>query len=310
MVDGMLLVRRLSHAVLCLALLGLCAQAHAGQQFESPKAAIDALVSAARSGEKDKLIDILGSDGQHVISSGDEVADKNARERFMEAYDKHHELEMEGDDFAILLLGDDDWPFPIPVVKREDGKWEFDTEGGLEEILIRRIGRNELLAIEAAQLYVKAQEKYAAINPDGEQPPAYAQRFISSPGKKDGLYWSTEAGEEESPLSKKFIEITDEGYKPDGIRPMPYRGYYFRILKSQSDEAEGGAQNYIDNGRMTGGYALIAFPAEYNNSGIMTFIVSRDSEVLEKDLGEGTTDVASGIDTFSPDDGWEPAQTP
>jgi hypothetical protein len=304
------LIRQFSCAVFGLALLGLSEHAQAGQQFKSPNAAIEALIGAARSGEKDKLIDILGSDGQHVISSGDEVADKNARERFMEAYDKHHELEMEGDDFAILLLGDDDWPFPIPVVKTDDGKWEFDTEVGMEEILIRRIGRNELQAIEAAQLYVKAQEKYAAINPDGEQPPAYAQRFISSPGKKDGLYWSTEEGDDESPLSRKFIEITDEGYKPDGIRPVPYRGYYFRILKSQSDDAEGGARDYVENGRMTGGYALIAFPAEYNNSGIMSFIVSGDTEVLEKDLGEDTADVASGIDTFSPDDSWEPARTP
>lgn len=306
----MRLVRQLGHAVFGVSLLVLCTQADANQQFESPEAAIQALVSAARGGEKEQLLEILGPDGQHVISSGDDVADKNARDSFIETYDKHHELEKEGDDFVILLLGEDDWPFPIPVVKTEEGKWEFDTEGGLEEILIRRVGRNELLAIEAARGYVEAQEKYVALNPDGKTPPAYAQRFMSSSGQKDGLYWPSEEGGQESPLSKQFIEATDEGYKFDGVTPVPYHGYYFRILKRQGEGAEGGARDYVEDGRMTGGYALIAYPAQYNNSGIMTFIVNQDSEVLEKDLGEETTEIASKIDTFAPDDSWEPADTP
>ncbi|MEM8644219.1 MAG: DUF2950 domain-containing protein, partial [Pseudomonadota bacterium] len=310
LVNGMPIVRQLSVAVLGVSLIVFCTQARATEQFESPQAAIEALVAAARGEDKQKLLEILGPDGQDVISSGDDVADKNARESFMRAYDKHNELETEGDDFVVLLLGDDDWPFPIPVVKAYNGKWEFDTEGGLEEILIRRIGRNELLAIEAAQLYVKAQENYAALNPDGGSPAAYAQRFMSSPGTKDGLYWPTETGTDESPLSKKFIEITDEGYKPDGIKPIPYRGYFFRILKSQDEGAEGGARDYVEDGRMTGGFALIAYPAAYNNSGIMTFIVNQDSEVLEKDLGEDTEEIATKIESFSPDDTWEPAQTP
>lgn len=306
----MSLVRQLCRAVFGLSLFVLCAQAQAAQQFDSADAAIEALVSAARAGDKEKLLEILGPEGQDVISSGDDVADKNARESFMEAYDKGHELETEGDDFVVLLLGDDDWPFPIPVVKTEDGKWEFDTEGGLEEILIRRIGRNELSAIEAARGYIKAQEDYLALNPDGGKPPAYAQRIMSTPGKKDGLYWPTQESERESPLSKKFAEIIAEGYKPDGINPIPYHGYYFRILKAQGKGAEGGARDYVEDGRMTGGYALIAFPAEYNNSGIMTFIVNQDSPVLEKDLGEDTVETASKIDTFAPDDTWQPAQTP
>lgn len=304
------LVRQLSRAVFGISLLVCCTQAQAGEQFDSPDAAIEALVSAARGGDKEKLLEILGPEGQDVVSSGDEVADKNAREGFMQAYEKAHKLETEGDDFAVLLLGDDDWPFPIPVVKTEDGKWEFDTEGGLEEILIRRIGRNELSAIEAARGYIKAQEEYLALNPDGGKPPAYAQRIMSSPGKKDGLYWPTEEGEGDSPLSKKFVEVIDEGYEPDGITPIPYHGYFFRILKSQGEGAEGGARDYVEDGRMTGGYALIAFPAEYNNSGIMTFIVNQDSQVLEKDLGEDTVEIAGKIETFSPDDTWEPAQTP
>lgn len=310
LVDGMPLVRQLSHALFGATLLVLCAPAQAEQQFESPEAAVEALVGAARGGENDALLEILGSDGQDVISSGDDVADKNARDSFMEAYDKSHKLEAEGDDFVVLLLGEDDWPFPIPVVKTDSGKWEFDTEAGLEEILIRRIGRNELSAIEAARGYVNAQETYAALNPDGGEKPAYAQRIMSTPGGKDGLYWATEEGADESPLSKKFIEITEEGYKPDGIKPIPYHGYFFRILKSQGEGAEGGARDYVEDGRMTGGFALIAYPAEYGNSGIMTFIVNRDSEVLEKDLGEDTVEVAGEIDSFSPDETWEPAQTP
>ncbi len=309
-ITNMPLVRQLSRAVFGVSLLLLCTPADAEQQFDSPDAAVEALVSAARSGDKKELLKILGPDGQNVVSSGDEVADKNARESFMEAYEKSHEIETEGEDFAVLLLGDDDWPFPIPVVKTEDGKWEFDTEGGLEEILIRRIGRNELSAIEAARTYIKAQEAYVVINPDGKTPPAYAQRIMSSPGKKDGLFWPTEEGEEKSPLTKKFVEIIDEGYEPDGVTPIPYRGYYFRILKSQGDGAEGGAREYVEDGRMTGGYALIAFPAEYNNSGIMTFMVNQDSQVLEKDLGEDTAEIAGKIETFDPDDTWQPAQTP
>lgn len=304
------LVRHLSHALFGAALLVLGTPAWAEQQFDSPEAAVEALVEAAREDSTDKLLEILGPDGQDVISSGDEVADKNARKGFMAAYDKGHRFETEDDAFVVLLLGDDDWPFPIPVVKTDDGKWEFDTEAGLEEILIRRIGRNELSAIEAARGYVDAQEKYAALNPDGGTPPAYAQRIVSTPDKKDGLFWPTKEGEEESPLSRKFVEITEEGYEPDGIKPIPYHGYYFRILKSQGEEAEGGAQDYVVDGRMTGGFALIAFPAEYGNSGIMTFMVNRDSEVLEKDLGEDTLEIAGGIESFSPDETWEVAKTP
>lgn len=304
------IVRRLGHALFGAALLLTCVPAQAEDQYESPEAAVEALIGAARAGDRDKLLEILGSDGEEVISSGDDVADKNARSRFMAAYDKSHKLETEGDDFAVLLLGDDDWPFPIPVVKTDGGKWEFDTEAGLEEILIRRIGRNELSAIEAARGYVDAQEKYAALDVDGKQPPAFAQRIVSTPGNKDGLFWPPKEGETQSPLAKKFAEIAEEGYAPDGVKPIPYHGYYFRILRSQGEGAEGGARDYVNDGRMTGGFALIAYPAEYGNSGIMTFIVSQDSVVLEKDLGDDTEEIASKIDSFSPDDTWEPAQTP
>ncbi len=310
MVDGMPLVLQICRALLGAVALTLCVPAQAEEQFATPDAAIEALVAAARGSEKEKLLDILGTDGQSVISSGDAVADKNARESFMEAYDKGHKLEAEGDDFVVLLLGEDDWPFPIPVVKTDDGKWEFDTEAGLEEILIRRIGRNELSAIEAARLYVKAQEAYAALGVDGKSPPAYAQRIISQPGNKDGLFWPTGEGEDPSPLGEKFAEITDEGYEPDGVKPIPYHGYYFRILEAQGEGAKGGAKDYLVEGRMSGGFALIAHPAEYGNSGIMTFIVNQDGVVLEKDLGEETVETVSEIDTVAPDETWKPAETP
>ena len=303
--------RDFGRALLAAALLFVLAgPARAEAQFDTAEAAIEALIGAARDGDTAKLVEILGPDGQEVVSSGDEVADKNARERFMAAYDKSHKLETEDDDFVVLLLGEDDWPFPIPVVKDDDGKWAFDTEAGLEEILIRRVGRNELSAIEAARLYVDAQEAYVALDVDGKTPPAFAQRIVSTPGNKDGLFWPTKDGEKPSPLGEKFAEIAEEGYKPDGEKPIPYHGYYFRILKSQGEGAEGGARDYVEDGRMTGGFALIAYPAEYGNSGIMTFIVSQDSVVLEKDLGGDTETIVAGIDSFAPDETWQAAQTP
>lgn len=310
MVDRMPLGRQIFIALFCASVLTFSVPAQAAQQFATPEAAIEALLTAARGGDKAKLLDILGPDGQSIISSGDAVADKNARKRFMEAFDKGHKLEAEDDDFVVLLLGADDWPFPIPVVKTENGKWEFDTEAGLEEILIRRVGRNELSAIEAARLYVEAQKAYADLNIDGKSPPAYAQRIISRPGEKDGLFWLTEEGEDPSPLTEKFAEITEEGYEPDGVKPIPYHGYYFRILEAQGAGANGGAKDYVSDGRMSGGFALVAHPAQYGNSGIMTFIVNQDGVVLEKDLGEDTVEIVGEIEAFAPDETWQEAKTP
>ncbi len=307
MINGIPLVRHFGKVLLGAAFLLVCAAAHAEQQFESPEDAVEALIGAAKDRDKSKLLEILGPDGQDVISSGDEVADRNARDRFLESYEEKHGFESEGDDYAVLVLGKDDWPFPIPIVNA-DGKWQFDAEAGLEEILIRRIGRNELSAIESARAYVKAQQDYAALNVDGTSPPAYAQQIVSSPEKKDGLYWPTEAGGAPSPLTEIFAEIREEGYEP-GDKPIPYHSYYFRVLNSQGDGAKGGASDYVVDGRMTGGFALVARPANYGNSGIMTFMVNQDGVVLEKDLGLETEDVVVEIDSFSPDETWTPAQT-
>lgn len=303
MVNEMRFVRRFGQALFGALLVCAVSPAHAAQQFDSPEAAVEALVSAAKASNRRELLDILGPGGRDVISSGDKVADRNARDKFVESYNEKHGFEPDGEDRTVLVLGDDDWPFPIPIVKNE-GKWEFDTEAGLEEILVRRIGGNELSAIESAHVYVKAQNDYAALKVDGKSPPAYARRIVSSGGQRDGLYWPSKEGEAASPLTEVFAEIGEEGYEP-GEAPIPYHGYYFRVLGRQGETAKGGARDYLVDGRMTGGFALVAYPAEYGNSGIMTFLVNQDGVVFEKDLGPDTQELVAGIDSFAPDETWK-----
>jgi Protein of unknown function (DUF2950) len=278
-----------------------CAPAFAQKHFESAQQAIDALVSAARAGDKTAIIEILGPDGEDIVSSGDEVADRATRDKFIAAYDAKHSLTEENGE-TIVVIGDDDWPFPIPIVQK-DKAWEFATAEGIDEILRRRIGRDELAAIKVAHAYVDAQKDYAALDPNG---PVYAQRIVSSPGKKDGLYWPTEDGETPSPLGELMAQASAEGYKV-GDKPIPYHGYFYRILKRQGDGAPGGARDYVVDGKMTGGFALIAFPATYGNSGIMTFMVNQDGTVFQKDLGPDSEDIAEKTDSFSPDETWSNA---
>lgn len=303
MAEGLGLVRTFGGVLVAAALLFVCAaSASAKETFNVPEAAVEALVNAAKAGNRDEILNILGPDGTEVISSGDEVADRNARDTFVAAFDEKHRLEPEGDDTTILVVGSDDWPFPIPLVKNE-GKWQFDTEAGLEEILLRRIGRNELSAIQSSLAYVAAQEEYAALDVDGLRPPPYAQRILSSPGKKDGLYWPSDGGGDVSPLGPLFAEASEEGYE-FGDQPKPYQGYYYRILARQGANAKGGAFDFVVNGRMIGGFGLIAYPAEYGNSGIMTFMVNHDGVVFQKDLGPDTANLVEDIDEFNPDDTW------
>jgi hypothetical protein len=309
MIERLRLVRAFGGGLVGAALLIVCATSASAQgTFDTPELAVEALVKAAKAGNKEEVLKILGPDGAEVISSGDEVADRNARETFVAAFDEKHSLEREGDDTTILVVGSDDWPFPIPLVKAE-GKWEFDTEAGLEEILMRRIGRNELSAMQASLAYVAAQREYAALDVDGLNPPPYAQRILSRPGKKDGLYWPSDGGGDVSPLGALFAEASDEGYEFGG-QPKPYRGYYYRILTRQGADAKGGAFDYVANGRMIGGFGLVAYPAEYGNSGIMTFMVNHDGVVFEKDLGPDTADLVEEIDDFNPDDTWKKADVP
>ena len=244
---------------------------------------------------------VLGPGGAAIASSGDAVADAAARKRVVEAYDAKHRVVMEGADKAVLVIGQEDWPFPIPLI-RKDGAWRFDTAAGREEILHRRIGRNELSAIQASLAYVDAQHEYAEKGPAGSG--TYAQRIVSQPGKKDGLYWALKEGEDESPLGELVARATAEGYRA-GAQRAPYHGYYFKILTRQGSNAPGGAMDYVVRGKMIGGFALLAYPAQYGNSGVMTFLVNHQGIVFEKDLGPGTARIAPSIASFNPDGTWK-----
>jgi hypothetical protein len=287
---------------LCAAFVATSAPALAQEQFASAEDAVAALVDAAKSGDAKAIVAVLGPDGEAIVSSGDPVADANTREKFVSAYNAKHSIEREGNGTQTLILGEDDWPFPIPLVNNA-GKWQFDTKQGRDEILRRRVGRNELTTIEVAKAYVQAQNEYAALDPAGLGHGIYAQRIMSRPGKKDGLYWPTVAGETESPLGDLVAQASSQGYKA-GEKPIPFHGYYYRILTRQGAGAPGGAYDYLMKGKLEGGFALIAFPAEYGNSGIMTFMVNHDGIVMQKDLGPNTARLAAKIDAYLPDQGW------
>jgi hypothetical protein len=275
--------------------------ASAQQSFQSPEDAAAALAAAAKSGATNDILKVLGNKAADIVESGDAVADKAARERFAAAYDDKHSISMEGNKKAILLLGKDDFPFPIPLSHVKTG-WEFDSAEGRIEILYRRIGRNELEAIETSRAFVDAENEYADKD-RGAGPGVYAQRIVSSPGKKDGLYWPPDG--DESPLGELAAEASTEGYKVGSGEPQPYHGYYYRILTRQGPNAPGGEMDYVVNGKMIGGFALVAYPAEYGNSGVMTFVVNHKGTVYQKDLGELTEAIAKRMKEFNPDQTWK-----
>jgi hypothetical protein len=291
-------VRRnpLAFAIGLITAVAVWSTAHAQQRFKTPQDGADALVAAARAGDTRALVTVLGRDGTEIASSGDPVVDEETRRLFLAAYDAKHDISMASADKAIMILGNGEWPLPIPLVKKND-TWVFDTAAGREEILARRIGRNELATIQAGLAYVDAQNEY------GESG-AYAQRIISSPGKKDGLYWPAAAGEPPSPLGEAVANATLRGYRVGGAR-VPFNGYYFKILTRQGPTAPGGAANYIVRGKMIGGFALVAYPAQYGNSGVMTFLVNHDGDVFQKDLGFNTARIASNINAYIPDRTWK-----
>lgn len=291
------LQRAVLPGIIALALMSTATVAQ--QSYPTPEDAASALAAAAKSGPRD-ILKVLGSAAEDIVSSGDEVADVDIRARFVSMYDARHSTKAEGNKKATLLLGSDDFPFPIPLVNTKAG-WEFDTAEGRIEVLRRRIGRNELDAIQTALAYVDAQNEYADKD-RGEGAGVYAQRFLSTPGKKDGLFWRDDS--DPSPLGALVAEASAEGYKP-GEGPAPYHGYYFRILKGQGPDAPGGALNYVVKGKMIGGYGLIAWPAEYGNSGVMTFVVNHAGVVYQKDLGPRTNALASRITAFDPDQTWK-----
>jgi hypothetical protein len=272
--------------------------------FASPDDAGNALLAAAKSGDKDTLLTIFGPDSKEVLFSGDPVQDKNAASAFVTGYGVMHRWRNMRDGAQVLLVGADNFPFPIPLKKNSEGKWFFDTASGKEEVLNRRIGRNELAIIGVCGAVADAEAEYFAKPRDGEKAKQFAAKFLSDPGKQNGLYWKSAEGQPESPLGPLAASAASEGYieKPEGH--TAFHGYYFRMLKGQTDKAPGGAKDYVVNGKMTGGFAFVAYPAEYGNSGVMTFMISQDGVLLEKDLGKATTETATAMTQFDPDPNW------
>ena len=280
--------------------------AEAQQAYKTPAEAADALATAVKSGVRKDMLNVLGSNGEDIISSGDNVADAESRARFTEAFDSKHSISLEGDKKAVIILGNDDFPFPIPLMRKKSG-WEFDTAAGRLEILYRRIGRNELDAIQTSLAYVDAQDEYAEKD-RGEGAGVYAQRFVSTTGKKDGLYWPSSNGDQ-SPLGELAAQASADGYNLGSGR-IPYHGYFFRILTQQGPNAPGGTLDYVIRGKMIGGFALVAYPAEYGNSGVMTFLVNHSGTVYQKDLGNSTATLVRRMTSFDPDQTWKKVDAP
>lgn len=297
---------RLTTLVLIASLAALTACTQKPQNFETPEAAVQALVEAAKSDNDRALLDVLGKDGKPIIDSGDPIADKNGRKEFLESYAAAHSLDTSTADVVTLEVGPDKWPFPVPIIKN-DGSWHFDTETGIEEIINRRVGENELDTIQSCLAYADAQREYYMRNPDNDPFLHYAGRLISTEGKKDGLYWPVADGEEPSPIGEGLAKARAEGYlqKSDTMRGVPYHGYIYRLLNKQGPNAQGGAYEYLVDGKLLGGFAAVAFPAEYGNSGVMTFIVNHDGVVFSKDLGADTAKLAMAIEEFNPGQDWK-----
>jgi hypothetical protein len=269
------------------------------QTFGTAEEATAALVDALRSDKPDALQSVLGPGSEKLLSSGDKYSDAAERQKFLAAYDENHKFVPAEPDQMILQVGKDDWPFPIPLVQA-DGHWHFDSQAGAEELVDRRIGRNEIAAIRTSLAYVDAQKAFFALTGH------YAQHLASSPGKHDGLYWPAATGQPESPLAPLMAQAQEEGYPGERVagKPLPYHGYFFRILTGQGTSAAEGARNYLSGGRMMNGFALIAWPASYGASGIMSFIVNQDGIVFQKDLGPYTATVAAAMKLFDPNLSW------
>jgi hypothetical protein len=274
--------------------------------FPSPEAAVEAFVQALRVHDEKALLAQLGPGSEPLISSGDAVDDRERRVDFVRLYDEKNRLETVGDKKVVFHVGNKDWPFPIPIVKT-GSNWRFDTKTGKQEILNRRVGENEFDAMKTCLAIVDAQREYAAMDRDGDGLLEYAQTFESTPGKHDGLYWVTAPGEKQSPLGPLVAKARAEGYKK-GEKPVPYNGYFFRILTEQGKSAKGGAYSYIAKGKMVGGFAVVAYPATYAVTGVKTFIVNHEGVVYEKDLGPRTLNLAKSMKSYNPDKTWQKAE--
>ena len=302
------------HTVLGIAAAGLLVSCSSPEVIEprvfaTPEEASRTLVDAAEKGDTKALVQVLGGEAEEVIHSGDPVEDEDARAQFVKLYREKNRVQTVSDSEAVLHVGADDWPFPIPIVKEEGGGWVFDVAAGKEEILDRRVGKNELDTIQTCLAIVDAQREYVRIDPDQDGVLEYAGRILSSPGKKDGLFWKTGEGEEESPLGPLVAIASAEGA---GRRAPgdPYHGYFYRVITAQGADAPGGAYDYDVKGNLVGGFALIAWPAEYGSSGVMTFITNHDGVVYQKDLGDDTEAEVEKIKAFNPDRTWMKVEAP
>ncbi len=303
----------MARMIVLLALLvsaaGIAAQAPAPRAFAAPEDAVKALADTVRAGDVDGLLAIFGPEGKDLVDSSNPTAARMNRRVFAVAFREQWHLEDATPTQKTLVVGNENWPFPVPIVKAADG-WRFDAAAGKEELLARRIGRNELDAIATVRAYVTAQRRYAEQAHDGKPAGLHATKFQSDPGKQNGLYWPTTRGQKRSPLGDVVAQAAEEG-RPlgaDRTKPTPFHGYYFKILTGQGAAAPGGARSYLVKGEMSRGYALVAWPAQYDATGVMTFIVNQDGTVREKDLGPDTDAVARKITAYNPDASWKPVK--
>jgi hypothetical protein len=276
--------------------------------FASPEAAAQTLYDAAKSGNPTAILSIFGPDAKDFLFSGDATQDKESLDAFCSDYDKMHRWGKLQGGSLVLNVGVENYPFPFPLEKDSSGHWYFDSNAAKKEFVARRIGDNELNVIDVLNAMADAQSQYFSTPHDGSKVKQYAQKFFSSEGKHDGLYWKVEEGQPESPLGPLAARASAEGYKGMQDNPQPFHGYYFRILTEQGSHASGGAKNYIANGNMTGGFAFLAWPAEYRVTGVTTFLINQNGEVFQKDLGPQTADLAKAITSFDPDDTWSPVE--
>jgi hypothetical protein len=275
------------------------------QVFPTASAAVSALIAADKADDMKALSSILGPDSDQVLSSGDPVADKNARDEFVRRYNEMHRLAYDDQGRVILYIGAGNWPVPIPLIKKDSG-WVFDTAAGKDELVYRRIGRNELFTIRVLEDLADAQSEYASAAHDGGSEGEFAQKILSDTGKQNGLYWETAEGQPESPIGPLVAKATAAGYKRNsGDNPIPFHGYYYKILTEQGRNAPGGAKKYLVDGKMTNGFAFLAYPAEYRASGVMTLMINQDGVIVQNDLGPDTEKLASAISEYNPDKTWD-----
>jgi hypothetical protein len=281
-----------------------CTQKPLGKSFTSPDEAVKALIDALKQNNDKQLISILGPEGKNLIYSGDEVADQSDRACFIQKFEEKHHLDQKNPTTSILYVGEEDWPLPIPMLKTSSG-WYFDTAQGKEEILNRRIGKNELNVIKVMEAYVDAQREYVRKDWNANGVMEFAQKLVSTEGKKDGLYWPVKEGDKPSPFGPLIAQAVNEGYKKEEKALNPYHGYYYKILHGQGKNTTGGEYTYVEKNKMVLGFGLVAYPAKHGNSGIMTFIVNQKDAVYEKDLGPDTEKIVNAMEKYDPDQTWK-----